>query len=218
MSISIHELIAGRAVPDSLDELGNGAGRALDGDAVGSVGYFEAWGLWFSGQEVDPQARLWFMGLLWWGRAGKIAAFLGGLTVILDLIGSERLRSWARNRDRFANRAVTMSIFFISVPLIAVVLGCIGSMDPMPWWIDSPLVGIAFTIGGGVLGVLVGFATQRVVLAFASALDRPTPAHRQRPQSECDSGSRSAGFAVAAGPAAGDELAVPAQDRRRCNE
>jgi hypothetical protein len=62
-----------------------------------TIGYLDAWRAWFSGQEVDPQARLWFMSVLWWGRAGKIAAFLGGATVILDLIGPDRLRSFPKH-------------------------------------------------------------------------------------------------------------------------
>ena len=32
--------------------------------------------------------------MTWWGRAGKIFQFLGGLAVILDLVGPDRLRAW----------------------------------------------------------------------------------------------------------------------------
>jgi hypothetical protein len=32
--------------------------------------------------------------MIWWGRAGKIAAFLGGLTVVLDVIGPDRIREF----------------------------------------------------------------------------------------------------------------------------
>jgi hypothetical protein len=42
-----------------------------------TISYLEAWRVWFSGEEVDPQAQLWFMSVRWWGRAGKIMGFLG---------------------------------------------------------------------------------------------------------------------------------------------
>jgi hypothetical protein len=70
-----------------------------------TIGYLEAWRVWFGGQEVNPHARLWFMSVLWSGRAGKIASFIGGATVILDLIGPERLRQFAlTQRERRARK------------------------------------------------------------------------------------------------------------------
>jgi hypothetical protein len=41
----------------------------------GSIGYFEARRLWFSGLEVDPQLRLWFISVLSWGRVGEDRGF-----------------------------------------------------------------------------------------------------------------------------------------------
>lgn len=67
--------------------------------AVQPIGYLEAWRLWFAGQQVPGDALLWFMSLRWWARAGKIATFLGGTTVVLDIIGPERLRKVAERRN-----------------------------------------------------------------------------------------------------------------------
>jgi hypothetical protein len=61
-----------------------------------TISYLDAWSLWFSGQEVDPQLRMGPMTVLWWGRTGKLAAFIGGATVILDLMGPKRLRRIGR--------------------------------------------------------------------------------------------------------------------------
>jgi hypothetical protein len=52
-----------------------------------------------TGQKVDTQLRL--LPVLWWSRGGKVDSFLGGATLILDLIGPDRLRALVRNRDRF---------------------------------------------------------------------------------------------------------------------
>lgn len=56
-----------------------------------SVGYWEAWSLWWSGAKVDG-LLMWGVPVLWWGRIGKLAQFAGGLVVIIDLLGSKRLR------------------------------------------------------------------------------------------------------------------------------
>jgi hypothetical protein len=67
---------------------------------VQTIGYLEAWGRWFAGQEVDPQAEFGFMSVLWWGRVGKIATFIGGLTVILDILGPWCLRELSKRLRR----------------------------------------------------------------------------------------------------------------------
>ncbi|MFI9812672.1 hypothetical protein [Saccharothrix variisporea] len=72
---------------------------------MSSVGYFEAWRLWFDGSSTLRDAELWGLPVLWWGRIGKLAAFLAGLTLIMDIVGPERLRQFSeryvrRNRSR----------------------------------------------------------------------------------------------------------------------
>ncbi len=43
-----------------------------------TISYLEAWATWLSGREVDSQVKMWGYSILWWGRAGKILAFIGG--------------------------------------------------------------------------------------------------------------------------------------------
>lgn len=59
--------------------------------------------MWFAGQQVPGDAVLWWMSVRWWSRAGQLAAFLGGATVVLDLIGPERLRELGRGSRKFHN-------------------------------------------------------------------------------------------------------------------
>ena len=68
---------------------------------MATIGYLDAWSRWFDGQDIT-QLRLGFMTVLWWGRVGKIAAFLGGLTFILDLVGERRLRSAGKSTKKLA--------------------------------------------------------------------------------------------------------------------
>ncbi|GAB2749838.1 hypothetical protein GCM10027174_25380 [Salinifilum aidingensis] len=58
------------------------------------VGYWEAWGLWWSGTKLEDFA-MWGLPLLWWARIGKLLQFTGGAVVVLDLIGPERFTRFA---------------------------------------------------------------------------------------------------------------------------
>ena len=57
--------------------------------------FFNAWHLWWQGS-LTRDFNLYGLGLLWWGRIGKAVAFIGALTVVLDLIGPDRLRAWGK--------------------------------------------------------------------------------------------------------------------------
>lgn len=91
---------------------------------TGTIGYLDAWSMWLSGQEVDPQLRMGPMTVLWWGRVGKIAAFMGGLTIILDLVGTERLREAGRRLN--ASIYGFGAFFWIVQILIWLMLAAVG--------------------------------------------------------------------------------------------
>ncbi len=61
-----------------------------------TITWWDAWALWFSGQEVPGETYMGPLTILTWGRIGKIVSLIGGATVILDLIGTERLRVYGR--------------------------------------------------------------------------------------------------------------------------
>jgi hypothetical protein len=148
-----------------------------------TVGYFEAWGQWFSGQQVSSDARLWFMSVRWWERAGKIAAFLGGATVVLDLIGPERLRTWVADKERLRSRAsdwlVVGPITFCVVLTILDVLVIVDAIDIIPnsgvaWaFAVSPVVAlIVFPLFEGLAALLTRLTIR--------TLDAPRPAQALR--------------------------------------
>lgn len=60
-----------------------------------AYGWLDAWMAWWGGKTLIG-TTLWGIPILWWGRIGKLMQFLGGLTVVLDLIGPERLLAIAR--------------------------------------------------------------------------------------------------------------------------
>jgi hypothetical protein len=51
---------------------------------------------------VNSDLTLWGLPLIWWGRIGKLLSFLAGGTIILDIIGPERISDWSRTRLRVA--------------------------------------------------------------------------------------------------------------------
>jgi hypothetical protein len=58
---------------------------------MADISYFDAWRLWLEGRSTLGN-NLFGVPMIWLGRAGKIAAFIGRTAVILDIVGPERIR------------------------------------------------------------------------------------------------------------------------------
>lgn len=56
---------------------------------------WDLWVRWWSGEKVDG-AHLWGLPVLAWARIGKGLQFAAGLTVVLDLVGPDRLRAFGQ--------------------------------------------------------------------------------------------------------------------------
>jgi hypothetical protein len=59
-----------------------------------------AWSQWASGHTLHEQA-MWGLKMLWWERIGLFLEFLGGATIIVDIVGPQRLRACAQVVRRF---------------------------------------------------------------------------------------------------------------------
>lgn len=53
-----------------------------------SVGYWQAWGLWWQGQDLKALSLYGFP-MIWIGRIAKLSSFVAALTVILDIVGQD---------------------------------------------------------------------------------------------------------------------------------
>jgi hypothetical protein len=51
--------------------------------------------------QLPPDAELWGIRVLWWGRLGKLAQLLGALTIVIEIIGPTRLRSFGASLRTF---------------------------------------------------------------------------------------------------------------------
>jgi hypothetical protein len=174
-----------------------------------SVGYWEAWSLWWSGQKVDGM-QMWGLPLLWWGRAGKLMQFGGGLIVILDLIGSGRLRLVAGKVQRFARTfsikkgdekpsgsvkkvgefvESTIGLIAYAIVIAAIILIFGNQVDQLIRWQESGsliamvlmVVGamVATVLGAGVWGLLL-WAAYFSFIVLAWLFKSDRPGHPMR--------------------------------------
>ncbi|MBF9131908.1 hypothetical protein I0C86_23515 [Plantactinospora sp. S1510] len=58
--------------------------------------FWQAWNEWAGGASVSSMP-LWGLTVIWWARIGKLLQFAAGLTVVLDLIGPQRLRAFGQS-------------------------------------------------------------------------------------------------------------------------
>lgn len=63
---------------------------------------FEAWGDWLGGQ-LKGDTLIWGVELIWWGRIGKLLQFMGGATIVAEIIGSHRLRGFGNSLHSWFN-------------------------------------------------------------------------------------------------------------------
>ncbi|MFI6484312.1 hypothetical protein ACIBH1_40775 [Nonomuraea sp. NPDC050663] len=113
------------------------------------ISYIEAWGLWLDGKSTLGN-DLFGVPMIWWGRIGKIAAFVAGMTVVLDIIGPERLR-------QFGGRHVTFDAETSRWPDKAWAVACVcGTTAPLVVFVGSAIPAwsrVMPMIGAGLLGV-----------------------------------------------------------------
>lgn len=60
------------------------------------VNLFDAWKAWIKCTSIQD-SYLWGIKIIWWGRLGKIAQFLGGMTILVDIIGTDRVKDYAQS-------------------------------------------------------------------------------------------------------------------------
>ncbi|MEV1004731.1 hypothetical protein [Nonomuraea sp. NPDC050202] len=148
---------------------------------MADISYFEAWGMWLDGKSTLGN-DLFGIPMIWMGRSGKIVAFAGGLTVILDLAGPDRLAAAA---VRIKSAIQTLwGLLFGYLPmgilvLVAVLLNAWVDEPLLARVPDIPVVGAILELAGGALFVACVIAAMMggtwLVLAVVSALAERAP-------------------------------------------
>ncbi|MFJ9558331.1 hypothetical protein ACIRPH_31375 [Nocardiopsis sp. NPDC101807] len=91
----------------------------------------EAWALWWSGQQLTEHS-IHGMSVLWAARTGKLLAFLAGTTIVLDIIGSERLVAWGNRVGKSGYLVVAVVLLF---PIGVLVLT--ETVRPGEWLLEN---------------------------------------------------------------------------------
>ena len=60
---------------------------------MNEISLIDAWKNWLAGTPI-LDAQFWGIRLLWWGRFGKLAQIIAALTIVAEIIGSDRIRSF----------------------------------------------------------------------------------------------------------------------------
>ncbi|MFC7327213.1 hypothetical protein [Marinactinospora rubrisoli] len=146
----------------------------------------EALILWWSGQQISGHS-LHGVPVLWLGRAGKLAAFLAGTTIVLDLIGPQRLVEWGEAVQARARSSTSMWFTWVCGGG-ALILGVVANTAAVPIgeafferfaWMGQWMVvvfyglGIAMTAAVICAGVLAERYGPRAVVHFGRLLARP---------------------------------------------
>lgn len=93
-----------------------------------TISLFEAWWRWSEGDPTLRDANLWGLRVLWWGRLGKLAAFVAGLVLIIDIIGPDRIITTLRRRSLERKGRVTGSQVVVLLGLIFVPATVAGNL------------------------------------------------------------------------------------------
>ncbi len=157
---------------------------------MADISYFDAWRMWLDGKSTLGSS-MFGLPMIWWGRTGKITAFISAMIIVVDIAGPERLRRSAqRLRD---NSDVLFAGILVSLLLIGGI-AVTGVVNRYPlWFIDRQTSGllvvilvrllriisyIVFMIGMIlVLGYAWWFVHDKVVSGLLTTLEHPRAVH-----------------------------------------
>jgi hypothetical protein len=124
------------------------------------MGLDEAWSRWLEADATLRDASLWGVQIVWWGRFGKVAAFLAGLVIILDIVGTERLtRLTTTSGDRLRrgdSRILTAYVVGATIAVVAFVIWVVSTIPFNPPEDEYPME--ASTNPAFILAVVLGLA------------------------------------------------------------
>jgi len=122
---------------------------------VADIGYFEAWQVWLDGKSTLGN-DMFGLPMIWWGRAGKIGAFVSGMTILLDIAGPECLTSFADRLHALVQVLWSRALIYsFSAASFVMAFGWVAIWD-IVWRIDIP-------VPDGVYGLDVLVGLLRVV-------------------------------------------------------
>jgi ABC-type bacteriocin/lantibiotic exporter with double-glycine peptidase domain len=135
---------------------------------------------WFSAGPIEPHTLMMGWPIYWWARVGKIAETVGAASVLIDIIGPERLKEWAKRHRRRVSVWQQWTVF-LTILALSLLTGfyfrsLFGNLG-----VNARVVGILTMLVQVVLLSLVvnviTAVTPKVITAVLNTLDRDRPAH-----------------------------------------
>lgn len=99
------------------------------------VNLFEAWSLWLSGEQISNYF-LFKVKILWWARFGKLLQFVSALTIIIDIVGIDRLRNFSAFLHKLFSINLAKKYFSKVTHFLADSLDRIGGSKETPTFIE----------------------------------------------------------------------------------
>ncbi|WP_433701740.1 hypothetical protein [Nocardiopsis sp. CA-288880] len=129
----------------------------------------DAWTLWWSGQQLTEHS-IHGMSVLWAARTGKLLAFLAGTTIVLDIIGSEKLIAWSKKagENPRLKRIVVWTLFVLGAGVSLV-------FEFFAWrqgGFESPVYDPRLLFATGLVALLLGTSSRRLAGWVGAALAR----------------------------------------------
>ncbi|MFC5834641.1 hypothetical protein [Nonomuraea insulae] len=118
----------------------------------------QAWAMWFDNVQVNEHT-LYGWSILALGRTGKVMAFFGGMTVVLDLVGPERLNKFGERHKRFDPDRSKAYTIFLNVIVVGVLPLALFTLV-MFWFAALGMVGI-----WGFFPVLIMFPISNILMS-----------------------------------------------------
>ncbi|MEW1838520.1 hypothetical protein AB0392_11250 [Nonomuraea angiospora] len=153
---------------------------------MADISYLEAWRMWLDGQSTLGH-ELFGVPMIWLGRAGKVAAFISGLTILVDIAGADHLRAVADRLTAWREgitfvAAVTLGVWVLSWGMHSLPAYPIVDVD-VPF-VGDAINGVGYVIGLAIFIAVVGtmalqlgsgmaVAVQKLVTAAAVMLEHP---------------------------------------------
>ncbi|MDP4501055.1 hypothetical protein [Nonomuraea turcica] len=131
------------------------------------LGLLQAWGMWFDNVQVN-QHTIYGISILGLGRVGKVVSFIAGMTVILDIIGPDRIRQFGSRHKRFEPfRSRTYMKIVIAVSLLGLIICAMIFMANRD---AGPSEGASAAVGAILLAGMVLFIAPGVARAMTQVL------------------------------------------------
>lgn len=129
------------------------------------IGLLKAWELWFQGRDIKGDGDvLWGAHMIWWSRLGVVSGFLGGLIIVLDIVGEDKLKEYGIRRwTKWSDNLALPILFWFGMVAGCALLWIGFALDAVKGHVDR--ASLAMCIAGSIppVGIFVYYRTVKIL-------------------------------------------------------